>query len=140
MISFLSKIMTQKINIRPTKPSASDENDNIKNEMVQCCSIPAMSTISELKNANKNIANTTEMKDSVNDERCFDDKLYIQFKNLIINHSEGKNLPPAIEVQTHLNISDRKRKSLRDKGVEEGYIIREKKGDKIIYIYNINYK
>lgn len=139
MIHFLSKIVTAKRNTRPVKASASDKNNYTKNEIVKCCSIPAMSTISQLKNDSTNIANNTEMEGNVSDERLIKHNLYIQFKNLIINHSEGKKLPAAIEIETHLNISERKRKKYRDIGVKEGYIIKEQKGDKTFYFYNINY-
>jgi hypothetical protein len=95
-----------------------------------------MTMITMLKTNDKNNENNTDLRENMSDVRIFKDELYIHFKNFIINNSDGEKLPSNKFIENSLKIGERQRKEYRNKGVEEGYIIKK---NKTTYIFNINY-
>lgn len=136
LINFFSNIITKDNN---TSSIQNSDNSNVrteKNKIVKCCSIEAMTMITRLKANDKNNEINTDMRENISDVRIFKDELYIHFKNFIIENSDGEKLPSNKYIETALNIGERQRKEFRNKGVEEGYIIKK---NKTTYIFNINY-
>lgn len=136
LIYFLSNILTSNKNSSSIQNSDNSNVRTEKNKIVKCCSIEAMKMIAALKTNNKNNANNTDLKENMSDVRIFKDELYIHFKNFIIKNSDGEKLPSNKNIEYILNIKERQRKEFRNKGVEEGYIIKK---NKTTYIFNINY-
>jgi len=137
LIYFLSNILTKDKNTSSIQNSDKSNVRTEKNKCVKCCSIEAMTMITKLKANDKNNANNTDLRENMFDVRIFKDELYIHFKNFIINNSDGEKLPSNKIIENSLKISERQRKEYRNKGVEEGYILKK---NKTTYIFNINRK
>lgn len=64
--------------------------------------------------------------------------LYCTFVDYLKTYSEGDVLPKTIDIEQDLQITNKKRRELYSKAIEENIILKSMTGKKVIYKYNIN--
>lgn len=90
----------------------------------------AIALINYFKNPENDTFNSSDLS-NLND-------LYSRFEQYVKTNSKGDILPKIVDIETELQISNKKRRELYSKAVTNNLIVKAMIGNKTVYKYNIN--
>lgn len=135
-INICFKFITNKGNNDYVQSIRPDQDTSKNINVIKKPSREAIAIIRKLKNEVENNENTCENDINLVDGRKENDNLTIRIQKFIEENRDGEIIPEAPEIESHFNISEKKKRPCMRDLRKIGYLLlRGKK-----YYYNLNYR